>query len=150
MANIDWDLFVALLTMLAAIIAAVSLVAGYVYFKKQINSQLFLEYTKRYADVMAMFEGQNRAFRLSIAGEPPEPSDGLTLAVLSYLNLCSEEFYLWERKYLSPEIWERELKRTLRSPLIQREWRSLKVEFEAYPEFLEYVESSIAEDVGNQ
>jgi hypothetical protein len=83
--------------------------------------------------------------RLNLSVEPPEKSDELSLAVLRYLNLCSEEFYLCKQKYLSNHvwgIWEAELKRTLSSPLFVREWEGLREEFRSYPEFLAYVEQA--------
>jgi hypothetical protein len=68
--------------------------------------------------------------------------------VLKYLNLCSEEFYLKAQGYL-PEtlwsIWEGDLRRIIGSPLMQREWASLRAEFLAHRPFLEYVESVQAE-----
>ena len=55
---------------------------------------------------------------------------------------CRQEYT--KQKYLSKDIWliwEVELKRTLSSPLYCREWPKLKVEFEAFPEFLKYIEN---------
>jgi hypothetical protein len=69
----------------------------------------------------------------------------LTLCVLRYLNLSSEEFYLYRRGYLRREvwdIWEGELLRTLRSPLLRREWKTLRHEFISYPEFSRYVDDA--------
>jgi hypothetical protein len=105
--------------------------------------QVFLEYTKRYADIMNMFPSNGRNARLDLFAEPPPVSDELSLSVLRYLNLCSEEFYLCKEKYLSSRvwrIWEAELKRTLGSPLVVREWARLRKQFQTYPEFWEYVE----------
>ena len=53
------------------------------------------------------------------------------------------KFYLQKKRYLTREIWriwEDELERTLRSPLVRREWEKLKPEFESYPAFRDYVE----------
>jgi hypothetical protein len=84
-----------------------------------------------------------RGTRLDSEGEPPESCEELTLAVLRYLNLCSEEFYLCRQGYLAKDvwdIWEAELKRTLASPLLRREWKQIKYEFSAYPEFSSFVD----------
>ena len=72
---------------------------------------------------------------------PPE-SEELTLCLLRYLNLSSEEFYLWDKKYIDQavwEIWEDEIQRMLKSQLMKREWPKLEPEFGAYPKFSEYV-----------
>jgi hypothetical protein len=79
---------------------------------------------------------------LNSEGKPPPRSKALSLSVLRYLNLCSEEYYLRQKGWLYKEtweIWERELIRTLQTPLFQREWQSLAGEFESYPEFKQYV-----------
>ncbi|MGA8408568.1 MAG: hypothetical protein WB680_15440 [Candidatus Acidiferrales bacterium] len=129
-----------------AIFTAASLIVAIVLYRRQSNAQIFLEYTKRYSDVMNMFPPDGRKARLNLFAEPPAESNNLSLAVLRYLNLCSEEFYLCKKKYLSNhvwKIWEAELKRTLSSPLVVREWAAgLSDEFQSYPEFLKYVEKA--------
>lgn len=110
--------------------------------KRQSNAMIFLEYTRRYEQVMSSFPPGAFRARLDSEHALPEPSEDLSLAVLRYLNISSEEFYLWKQKYLKDEvweIWESELKRMLRSPLLRREWSSLLCEFESYPEFVAYV-----------
>lgn len=56
-------------------------------------------------------------------------SKELTLVILQYLNLVSEEYYLWIDKHLDQKvwkIWKPEIRRTLNSPLLIREWSRLK------------------------
>jgi hypothetical protein len=78
---------------------------------------------------------------------PPQSAE-LTLCLLKYLNLCSEEYYLWKHKYLAKTVWtvwEGDLKRMIASPLLQREWPRLQKEYESHPDFLSYVERIQAE-----
>ena len=120
-----------LATLVSVAGGVVGLVLGIRIYRRQTNAQIFLEYTKRYQETMSAFPEPARTARLDLEGEPPAPSQELTLAVLRYLNLCSEEFYLYKRGYLLRDIWliwEDELKRTLRSPLLRREWQQLKRE----------------------
>jgi hypothetical protein len=94
---------------------------------------------------MNMFPVKGRKARLDSFGEAPPPSEELSLAVLRYLNLCSEEFHLCKKKYLSKDvwkIWEAELKRTLASTLVKREWTKLREEFQSYLEFVKYVDKA--------
>jgi hypothetical protein len=133
-------------TLLLALFTASGVIAGFVFYRRQCNAQVFLEYTKRYSEIMNMFPPDCRRARLDLFSEPPQESEELTLAVLRYLNLCSEEFYLCKKRYLSKgiwHIWEAELKRTLCSRLVSREWKKLQVEFSAYPAFLEYTNSAL-------
>ena len=106
------------------------------------NSQVFLEYTRRFEQIMQSFPESHWRSRLNLDAEPPEVNSALSLSVLRYLNLCSEEFYLYKRGYLARDvwtIWERELQRTLGTPLLRREWGILEGEFESYPEFRAFV-----------
>ena len=100
---------------------------------------------------MESFPPEARPARLSLEGKMPDHSEGLSISILRYLNLCSEEYYLCKRGYLSKElweIWEDELKRTLNSPLFVREWKDLRNEFLSYPEFLEFVDDTHRSDIG--
>ena len=114
---------------------------GLFVFRRQTNAQLFLTLTQRYDDIMRSFPDQS--FRLRFHDDPPPPSPALTIALLRYLNLCSEEFYLCRGGYLEKglwRVWEVEMLRTVHSPLMEREWPQLRPEFAAYAEFLQFVE----------
>lgn len=140
----DLDFVIKIGTLISAIVGILTLIIGIRIYRRQTNTQIFLEYTKRYSEIMESFPSDARSARLSLTGEMPGRSDELSIAILRYLNLCSEEYYLWKRHYLANDlwgIWEHELKRTLKSPLIVREWRNLRSEFLSYPEFLKFVEN---------
>ena len=130
------------LTSLSLVVAATSVLWGVYVYQRQMNAQLFIEYTKRYDQVMQSYPEGVRRIRLHSEGEPPPESGELSAVVLRYLNLCSEEFYLWKRGYLAPDIWRiwvQEMRRTLASPLYRREWPKVASEFESYREFSDYV-----------
>lgn len=131
-------------TLLSILVGAVGVFWGIHIYRRQMNAQLFLAYTQRYAEVMRGFSEDSRDHRIAADGVPPAESPELTASVLEYLNLCSEEFYLWKRGYLSADIWriwEGELVRTLQSPLYRREWMKLRPEFGSYSEFASFVAS---------
>ena len=127
------------------LVGVAGLVVAIRTYKRQTNAQIFLEYTGRYEKIMESFPANSLQSRLMLEGNPPNESQELSLAVLKYLNLCSEEYYLYRKGYLAKDvwtIWESELVRTLRSPLVLREWKRLEHEFESYPEFKGFVEST--------
>ncbi|WP_395095212.1 hypothetical protein [Armatimonas sp.] len=110
--------------------------------ERQMNAEIFMKYAERYESVMNNFPEDAFDCRLSSKSLPRESRE-ITVSVLKYLNLCSEEYYLWKKKYIADEvwgIWERELIRTLRSALLMREWPKLKEEFDSYKEFQAFVE----------
>lgn len=130
-------------TPVSILIAAFSLFFGVYIYRKQTNIQIFLEYTKRYENIMDSFPADARFYRMNTEKKLPEESLELTIAVLKYLNLCSEEYYLRETGQLSKKIWniwKEELERTLRSNLVRREWPKIKSEFASYSKFQKYVE----------
>ena len=119
-------------TLASVALAAAGLAFGVRVYKCQMNAQLFLEYTRRYEAILDQLPLEARMARLRIDGEPPDGSPELTTVALKYLNLCSKEFYLCERGYLSRDIWniwEDEMRRTVRSPLFRRERAMLRNEF---------------------
>jgi hypothetical protein len=137
-----------LLMLLATIVTALGGVGFVVVmiqtYKGQMNAQIFSDMNQRYDDISKAFPKEAWEARFNLDSTLPPASQELTLCVLRYLNLSSEEFYLYKRKYIRREvwqIWEGELVRTLRSPLLRREWKFLSPEFISYPEFFQYVES---------
>lgn len=114
----------------------------WVYWR-QMNAQLFLALTARYRDVMKQFpeevDGRQEAF-----SKPPPRTAKLTAAVVEYLNLCSEEFYLHDRHFLAHDIWsiwKEEMCQTLASELVRREWPVIRPAFDSYGDFRDFVDS---------
>ena len=138
-----------LILLLATVISALAGVA-FVWamlqtYKGQMNAQVFTDCNNRYDQILESFPADAWESRFNLSAKLPEPSLELTLCVLRYLNLSSEEFYLYRGGYLRRDvwqIWEGELLRTLRSPLLRREWKTLSMEFVSYPEFARYVDDA--------
>jgi hypothetical protein len=130
-------------TVLSILLGIIAFVWGVKRYNRQMNTQVFLTYTQRFDQIMDTFPEKAWMVRLDM-NKLPDPSPELSKSVLKYLNLCAEEYYLLEKKLLAKDvwkIWEDELRRTLASPLFVREWKELAKEFDAYPEFRDYLES---------
>ena len=123
---------------IATIIATIATLGiGIWVYYRQMNAQIYLEYTKRYDQIMRDFPSEVR-FNLEGA-----LNDVDRVFVLRYLNLCSEEFYMQDAGYLSKRIWriwEKEMERTLQSPLVLSEWEALRREFGSFEKFQTYVD----------
>ncbi|MDZ4698268.1 MAG: hypothetical protein SH809_01070 [Rhodothermales bacterium] len=128
---------------ISLVAAAAGLWFMYVIHRREAHATIFIEYTKRYDEVMEEFSRHHDHSRVHLlVNNPPSPSPQLSRNVLRYLNLCAEEYALYQSKYISKKvwnIWEGEINRTLRSPLFIREWQELKEDFSADPEFHDYV-----------
>jgi hypothetical protein len=110
--------------------------------RRQMNVQILMKYTERYEHILDEFPKDALLARFDSQTLPPQSAE-LTLCLLKYLNLCSEEYYLWKHKYLDKTvwaIWEGDLKKMIASPLLQREWLLLEKEYESHHDFLKYVE----------
>jgi hypothetical protein len=134
-------------TLVTVIVGFLGLISTINNYRRQGTMQVLMKYTERYERILDQFPQDALEARFDAKVLPPQ-SPQLTLCVLKYLNLCSEEYYLRKHGYLAESvwhIWEGDLKRIIASPLWQREWLSLRTEFASHPDFLEYVQRIQAE-----
>jgi len=127
-------------------IAGFSLLQTSRYARKQWNLNAFTHYTEKFERIMSSFPENGYMYRLD-STKSIRSNDEVRLAVLRYLNLTSEEYYLRKDGYISDEvwnIWEPEIIRTLQTPLLIQEWQNLKNEFMSYPRFQEFVDKTQA------
>jgi hypothetical protein len=115
--------------------------------RRQIDAEILMKYAERYEHILDKFPHDALFARFDSRALPPQSAQ-LTLCLLKYLNLCSEEFYLWKNGYLAKSVWvvwEGDLKRMIASPLVQRSWPLLRGEYLSHLDFIEYVERVQAE-----
>jgi hypothetical protein len=98
-----------LLILIATVVSAVGGVA-FVWvilqtYKGQMNAQMFVECNNRYDQIIASLPPAALGARFDLDTALPDASTELTLCVLRYLNLSSEEFYLYRRGYLRRDVW---------------------------------------------
>jgi hypothetical protein len=113
-------------------------------YRRQVNAQIFFEIAGRYHDLLQSFPLHEWTNLLNRRDEVPESSAESISGVLRYLEIVHFAFILHDLRYLSKDLWkilQAEHHRTLMSPLFVREWATLRIEFELFPSFLEYVES---------
>jgi len=138
-----YEILILSATIISAIAAVAFVWAMMSTYKGQMNAQVFSDYNKRYDEILLSMPKDAWEARFNMNAVLPAPSKELSLSILRYLNLSSEEFYLYKRGYLRVDvwrIWEEEMIRTLQTPLLKREWQTLLIEFVSYREFYEFVE----------
>jgi hypothetical protein len=138
----DWEMSIRIATLLSVVIGVLTVWAAVQGLRRQLHVQIFLAYTERFERIMESFPQAAWRSRTDSTNALPDASPELQIAILRYLNICAEEFYLHRGGFLSSKawrIWEAELIRTLRSLLVRREWPALSGEFAAYPAFRQYV-----------
>jgi hypothetical protein len=111
--------------------------------RRHINASLFVEYTKRYDDIVSSFPKEALA-RGFAGGELPEENIEITICVYRFLHFLAGAFYFYRKGYLDKKawgIWQGEINTILRSPVFRREWHKFADEHSLSPEFCRYVES---------
>jgi hypothetical protein len=150
--HITLQLAIQIATLVSVILGFLGLMNAVNSYRRQMNVQILMKYTERYEHILEQLPEDAFTGRFDASVLPAE-SPQLTRCVLKYLNLCAEEYYLTCHHYLSGslwKIWEGDLKRVLRSPLLEREWRRLRTEFVSNREFLAYVERVQAEPTASR
>ena len=68
MSDIEFSDILQFATLVSILIAAIGLFVGVYVYRRQMNAQLFLEYTRRYEETMAQFPHDDRAARFDRRG----------------------------------------------------------------------------------
>ena len=127
---------------ISVIFAAYSIRSNTKLSHRQWNVDTFTTYSERHKDAIAAFPDNAFYNRLDPEKLPPR-SPELSKAILNYLFVICDVHYLAYQKYLDDSIWQAwraDLTRTLRCPLITREWPDLKSQFEHFGPFAQFVE----------
>ncbi|HWG41875.1 MAG TPA: hypothetical protein VN688_03745 [Gemmataceae bacterium] len=137
------ELAVQIATVITLLLTAGTLLFGIWSFRKQMNWQVYLTYTERYEKILGAFPSGALESRLRLGETLPPQSEELRICILKYLNLSSEEFFLYQTGFVSKKIWNiwrPEIERAVRTPMLKREWQRIRHEFKSYPEFFAFVE----------
>ena len=131
---------------ISVIFAAVSIRSNTRLSRRQWNVDTFNLYAQRHQDAIESFPDHAFYDRFDHS-KLPERSPELTAADRRYLYVIQAEDYLANQNYLDDSIWNvwrDDMQRTLRCPLIYREWPAIKQDFAAFESFTEFVEKTIA------
>ena len=139
------NLLVQSATVLSVFVAAATIWASRQMNRRQMNMQVFTAYNDRYERLMSSFSKEMLRALYNEHAELPTDNEDITMCALRYLNLSSEEYHLWQEGYVERrvwELWEHEIKRVLRTPLMKREWQTrLKGQFAGHIAFAQFVET---------
>jgi hypothetical protein len=110
--------------------------------RRQLNAQMFVEFSRRFDDLLRLFPTEAWLANRNPGQPLPPASQELTDCTLYCVQFISDVYYLHKGGYISRQLWllwEREIKRTLRGPLFQREWEQVASEFSHDPAFIQYI-----------
>ncbi len=92
-------------------VTAIIAIAGLIYqsriTSKQIKLQNFLEFTKRYQEIILNFPENINDPDFALESLPDKPTRDKTLRYMrTYFDLCAEEFTLYQKGFIDNELWE--------------------------------------------
>ena len=130
-------------TLLSILMGGLGLVVAVGIHREQAKTQIFLAMSAQYSELL---KNSSAEFWLSVPSgtELPERTDELLISMLRFCTLVSMTYLLFLERRIPQRMWElmlRSAERRFRSPMFMREWEYLRVEFEAFPEFVTLVAS---------
>jgi hypothetical protein len=116
--------------------------------RDQLWLQTFSEYTRRYLAILDSLPEEARTPDESLDpnGLAAPERRMLLVSLRRYFNLCSEEFYLRERKRIDAEtwrIWESGMRATMRLPTFRRGWDIIGPEYAYFAGFQAFMEDVV-------
>jgi len=94
---------------LIATFTAIIAIAGLIYqshsTRKQVKLQNFIEYTKRYQEIILNFPENINEQSFSFDAMSQEDKNKTMRYMRAYFDLCFEEFILHEKKFIDNDLW---------------------------------------------
>lgn len=94
-----------LISTFAALIAIVGLIYQSRSTRKQLKLQHFIEYTKRYQEIILNFPENVNEQSFSFDAMSEENKNKSMRYMRAYFDLCFEEFILHEKKFIDNDFW---------------------------------------------
>lgn len=109
---------------------------------------VFLEYTARYAKVMQNMPSPARdpGSGYQFASQSTEERNRVLTVFRDYLNLCSEEKWLFDQKRIDRptwQIWVCGMQDVSRFPSFREAWSHLEREYAGYGDFQDFVKQTL-------
>ena len=140
----NWDAFA---VASAFLVGAATIYISAHQITKQLKVAVFLDFTRRYADIVDRLPHDIRVapFEAELSELSESDRAATEVAILSYFNLCSEEYYLHSEKFVTKRIWSlwlRGLRRSLEIPAVRYVWQEARLRY--YADFRKKVDDYIS------
>lgn len=127
----------------------ISLVVWARIYRRQVNAQIVIELSARYASMFKSFPLQLWVAQLNPDKPLPERRDEFAAFAFQYAAIVLLTYQFHDRHYLADDVWailQAEHQRTAASPWFVREWNLVKSQFGMYPNFIGYMERLLPKD----
>jgi len=118
-------------------------------YRRQVNAQIVIELSARYASMFQSLPAQLWVAQLNPDKPLPERCSEFGVAALQYAAIVLFTYHFHDRQYLADDLWailQAEHQRTVASPWFVREWNLVKNQFGMYPNFIGYMERLLPKD----
>jgi hypothetical protein len=143
--KMDWlniPNIVLFITALTAVIAVIALVIQYRAAAKQLRLQNFIEYTKRYQDIILNFPETINEPTFMIDSLSEDIKAKTMRYMRAYFDLCYEEFVLYQKKFIDDkfwEIWKGGMKAAFGKSAFRQAWQKIIKDTSFGTEFVDFV-----------
>jgi hypothetical protein len=123
-------------------------IAGLIYqsraTQKQVKLQNFIEYTKRYQEIILNFPENINEQNFSFDPLSPEIKNKTMRYMRTYFDLCFEEFTLHEKEFIDNDfwqIWKGGMEVAFSKSAFKQAWATIKIDTEFSDGFNTFVEN---------
>jgi hypothetical protein len=127
-------------------IGSVGIYVGLRNQHRQLNAQLFIEFSRRFQDLLRLFPTEAWLANHNPSQPMPPSSQELTECTLYAMQFVADVYHLHRGGYIAKslwKLWELQIRKTLSGRVFQREWERIASEFAYSPSFVEYIAGMI-------
>lgn len=125
-----------------ALVAIAGLIIQSRSTRKQVKLQNFIEYTKRYQEIVLNFPESINQDDFQLESIKLEETKNKTMRYMrAYIDLCFEEYMLHEKGFIDDDlwsIWKGGMETAFSKPAFQQAWKAIQKDTEYGSEFHEF------------
>lgn len=144
----NWDSGWEMVSAVTQVLGFGGIIWGLAQNRRSLQTQVALDFYKRFADLSDRMPCELRIptaeASLSSLSEPVRSQ--VIRSMMSYLNLCCEEYALFLKGRLPQDVWEvsrKEIVANFKQPLWRDAWTWVKPRYASDPEFMRLMEGTI-------
>ncbi len=131
----------------AAVVAIVALVLQSRSTRKQLKLQNFIEYTKRYQEIILHFPENINESNFTFESLQTDEVRNKTMRYMrAYFDLCFEEYTLHQKKFIDNDlwsIWEGGMEKAFSKPAFLEAWDAVKKDTRFGDVFVSFVDNKL-------
>lgn len=134
------------LALLGVVVALFSLIIQMRATKKQLELQNFMEYTRRYQEIMLNLPGSISTGKFLYAEPKSKKYDQEMRYVRAFFDLCAEQYLLTNNGYVEKNIWvfwKKGIYSALNTKAFNEAWNIIKNDGHYDAEFVKFIDAYI-------